>query len=180
MKTPNWTKADVRLAEIEMTSLGFVRIPGTPLMVNRSGDVFGLTFGRRVKPYENGPIGYLRVSYSRNNKMTGKYVHRLVAEAFLPPPLNGQNQVRHLDGNHLNNDVGNLAWGTAKENSIDMHNHGRRRAGERHQNSKLGGKFLCALDMFRSGKTFTQIAEMLGVSRSTVSRACKGETQYAK
>lgn len=42
-------------------------------------------------------------------------VHRLVCEAFHGPPKPGE-VCMHLDENSRNNDPGNLAWGTQKEN----------------------------------------------------------------
>jgi len=58
---------------------------------------------------------YCTVSYCQNAKQKHFYVHRLVAEAFIPNPEN-KPQVNHLDGNPRNNHVDNLCWATPKEN----------------------------------------------------------------
>ena len=50
---------------------------------------------------------------SINNKL--QYVHRLVAEKFIPNPLN-KKTVNHKDGNRSNNHVNNLEWATRREN----------------------------------------------------------------
>jgi hypothetical protein len=44
-----------------------------------------------------------------------KFIHRLVADAFIPNP-NNYNCVRHKDGNRLNNHVDNLEWFDRKRN----------------------------------------------------------------
>lgn len=51
-------------------------------------------------------------------------VHQLVALTFLGPRPKGQ-EVRHLDGDPLNNAVTNLAYGTRSENILDVMRIGR-------------------------------------------------------
>jgi len=45
-------------------------------------------------------------------------IHRLVAEHFLPAPLEGQTIVTHLDHDKLNNHVSNLKWISEEEKNI--------------------------------------------------------------
>jgi hypothetical protein len=64
-----------------------------------------------------------QVGLSRDGIVTTKAVHRLVGEAFLGPLPPGL-ETRHLDGNSLNNAVGNLKYGTHSENMHDQVRHG--------------------------------------------------------
>ena len=59
-----------------------------------------------LKAGDNGR-GYLFVNLSMNNKQYHRYVHRLVAEAFIPNPEN-KATVNHIDCNRHNNNVKNL------------------------------------------------------------------------
>lgn len=59
-------------------------------------------------------------------------VHRLVAREFLGPRPSPEHVVRHLNGDKTDNRAVNLAWGTAKENSMDRERHGRTARGDRH------------------------------------------------
>ena len=60
-------------------------------------------------------FGYLRVQLSKNGKIKHCSVHRLVAEAFLPNPMNLP-QVNHKNEQKDDNQVTNLEWCTAKYN----------------------------------------------------------------
>lgn len=69
-----------------------------------------------MKPFDNGN-GYLVVSLiGDDGTKKNHYIHRLVADAFLPNP-NGLPQVNHLDYDRKNNKVNNLEWCSAVENA---------------------------------------------------------------
>lgn len=59
--------------------------------------------------------GYLRVSLCKNNKVSYKGIHKLIAEAFIPN-LNNYNQINHKDENKVNNNIDNLEWCDCKYN----------------------------------------------------------------
>lgn len=60
---------------------------------------------------------YGYVVLSKNNKIQHFYVHRLVAEYFVPNPED-KPYVNHKDGNKRNNNVENLEWVTPLENNL--------------------------------------------------------------
>lgn len=71
---------------------------------------------RKIKgSYTYADDGYLIVSLYKNNKGNLRYVHRLVAESFIPNTEN-KDTVNHIDGNKKNNILENLEWATHKEN----------------------------------------------------------------
>ena len=62
--------------------------------------------------------GYYYASTMKDGKVKLYRIHRLVAKAFLPNPLNLP-EVNHKDGNTHNNDVSNLEWCTREYNLND-------------------------------------------------------------
>lgn len=62
--------------------------------------------------------GYYVIAIWKNNKQTNKYIHRLVAETFIPNPDNLP-IVDHIDRNVTNNVVSNLRWVTKSENGLN-------------------------------------------------------------
>ena len=89
-------------------------------------------YGEREMQQAPNGCGYLSVRLTINGKRVRLAVHRLVAQTFLPPRPSKRHEVRHLDGNKLNNDSKNLAWGTSKENADDRERHGRTSRGTAH------------------------------------------------
>lgn len=62
-----------------------------------------------------GKSGYLQVLLCKNGKYKAKYVHRLVALAFIPNP-NNHKEINHIDENKANNNFKNLEWCNHKYN----------------------------------------------------------------
>lgn len=88
--------------------------------VSNLGRVRSLNWGRQriikiLLPFISHQ-GYLCVKLSLQNIKPSKYIHRLVAEAFIPNDRKLP-QVNHKDENKSNNCVRNLEWCTAKYNS---------------------------------------------------------------
>ena len=73
----------------------------------------------RILHFLNHSNGYVIAPMSLNSKKYRRYVHRLVAEAFIPNPDN-KPEVNHIDGNKRNNCVDNLEWVTRSENNTHM------------------------------------------------------------
>jgi hypothetical protein len=95
-------------------------------LVSSFGRVFSSrSGGGRLLRGHPGRKGYWRVKLTRDDgPPVDRCVHKMVAEAFHGPCPPGH-QVRHLDGNHLNNRARNLAYGTASRNILDQVEHGR-------------------------------------------------------
>ena len=73
------------------------------------------TFPRRVLKTEKTRNGYLRVMLSNHGVKKKLYVHRIVAEAFIPNE-ESKPQVNHKNLDKEDNRACNLEWVTNKEN----------------------------------------------------------------
>lgn len=96
------------------------------------------TYEGRILNFVNHNNGYLIASMSLNAKHYRRFVHRLVAEAFIPNP-EGKPEVNHIDGNKRNNCVDNLEWCTRAENNRHMFRTGlvdMKKFGESHRKPK--------------------------------------------
>ncbi len=130
---------------------------------------------RELRPIPTG-AGYRMVRLHINKRATAEGIHRLVAFAFLSPPTPAQDRVRHLDGDPTNNVVGNLVWGTQKENCADAIRHGRTLKGLKNPQAKMTPKRVLLSRMLqREGVSDGIIGTLFGVTSETIRRACNGE-----
>lgn len=116
--------------------------------------------------------GYFRVRLYKDNKTKDPYVHRLVANAFIPNPL-GKPQINHVDCDKKNNHINNLQWCTNKENAHHAMANGIFRAdryGEDHPRTKLTNKEALEIRNAILNTSFSRkiLAEKYGVTVSIV------------
>lgn len=74
----------------------------------------GTNVGKILKPIANKK-GYLKTRLTVNSKGKTILVHRIIAESFIPNPINLP-QVNHINGVKSDNRVGNLEWCTNEDN----------------------------------------------------------------
>ena len=131
-------------------------------------DSIGRKCGGRKRKHSCDKWGYLKVNLYKNGKVKTRFIHRLVAEVFLPNPNNFP-QVNHIDEIKDNNDVKNLEWCTSKHNA----NHGTRNE----RVAQAQSKKVRAINV-KTGEALTfdstREAGRKGYDQVAVSSACRG------
>lgn len=102
-------------------------------------------------------------------------LHRLVCQAFHPiiNPLNYQ--VNHIDGNKQNNNINNLEYVTAQENSLHAHTLNRHK-GDR---SRLIGRYSLDGNFIDSFKSLKEASEILQICKGNISSCCHNKRTNA-
>ena len=136
----------------------------------------------RIKSFHNNDVniingyitkyGYKVITLRNKNKLSIKFIHRLVAEYFidnLNPTI--YTSVNHKDENKLNNKFDNLEWCTPKYNC----NYGTR-------NDKISTpvyQFTKDNIFIRKWDSANKAAKTLNINKGNIINCCRGRTKSA-
>jgi len=138
--------------------------------ITRDGRVFSLKYGKRnLMKTRINKFGYEIVSLCFNGKSRTFKLHQLVANAFIPNPLNLP-QINHIDGVKSNNNDWNLERCTQSHNMKEAYRLGL--IGFNVRNSKVIDIQVREIrTLFLTGLyTHQQLATMYDVTRSCIWR----------
>jgi hypothetical protein len=111
------------------------RFKDTNYFITENGDVY--RNGKKLKPTIRRQ-GYSEICLSFGSRKSKKmfFVHRLVAECYIPNP-NNLPEVNHLNFNKSDNRVENLIWSTTNDNMEHSIMYNRNFIGENNPSHKL-------------------------------------------
>lgn len=119
--------------------------------------------GLVLKPAKQSK-GYLSVVLSFNDKRVTQLVHRLVAQHFIPNPLNLP-QVNHKDGVKTNNNKDNLEWTNSSDNLKHAYSIGIKSAkGDKNSNSKLTEEQVSEIRRRKKSESLKDLAQEYNIS----------------
>lgn len=137
--------------------------------VSNFGRIYGIKSQKIVHPYLNNR-GYLKVDLYKDGKCKKVFVHRIVAETFLPNP-NKYPQVNHKDEDKTNNNMFNLEFCDCKYNI--GYGTGHDRAAEKSK------KAVFCIELNKSFKSITEASEATGICIQSISMCCRGNYKTA-
>ena len=159
--TEAWKSIDGYEGLYEVSNTGLVR----SLNFNNTGRA------KLMKP-RKPQDAYLSVNLCKNGKHKSIKLHRLVASAFIPNPLNLET-VNHRDEDKTNNNVSNLEWLTRGDNARYSNVNNSKRSKQVQQFDKKTGDLLATFPSIKEAERRT------GIAQENICHACKGRYMSA-
>lgn len=154
--------------------------------VSNEGNVRSLKSGRwrnrrKILTPRKIDNGYHLVALCKDGTGKQMYVHRLVAQAFIPNP-NNLETVNHKDEVKTNNNVSNLEWMSHKDNN-NFGTRNRRIAEARVNHPKLS-KLVQMLDkstgeLLETFPSMDEARRVTGIAQSSIYKCCRGKLKSA-
>lgn len=133
--------------------------------ISNFGRVKNLVSGKILTPTSNKKIKYYFVGLRKDGRYWYKYIHRLVAEAFIPNPQNLP-QINHINEDRQDNSISNLEWCNNQYNNEYSH-------GKPISQLTLNGDFV------KEWKSARHIYRELGYDHSVIGKVCRGRIHTA-
>lgn len=139
--------------------------------------------GKELKTSDSTQYKLIRIKI--NGKFKTCYIHRLVAETFIPK-VKGKNFINHIDTNKHNNNVNNLEWCTRSENEKHAWKNGLKENVRTKvvENLKIARTYIKQdkpvrqLDkennVVNTWKSISEASRKTGVDTSAISKCCRG------
>lgn len=149
------------------------------LMISNLGNLYSKRSKKLLKlnHRKDGYISYATKIGGRKGNAKCFRLHRLVATHFIDNHLN-KREVNHIDGDKSNNQVSNLEWVTAKENTkhyLEELNGLEKLSNRRQSQATLTDENVkYAREQYNNGLSQRAIAKILNVSRDSVGRSIRG------
>lgn len=135
----------------------------------------GITRARTL--YNNG---YYAARICKNGTVKTAFIHRLMAEIFIPNPEN-KPQVNHINGVKTDNRIENLEWVTCQENIQHAYDTGLTilPTGSDHHHAKPVLQFDKSYNLIKRYCSVTEAGKELGILRRGIYGVCSGDFKSA-
>lgn len=146
--------------------------------ISKNGKLWSSYWGNFVSPCLNEK-GYEKVKIKVNGKFLSTFIHRLVAQAFIPNPHNLP-QINHINEIKTDNRVENLEWCTNEYN----HDYGNRNKNCSESMLDKYGEPVVQLTMdgtfIREFTSSAEVERLLGFHNTLIRTCCKGGSFNSK
>lgn len=115
--------------------------------------------------------GYIQVRLCKDGKYYYRYLHRLMAETFIPNP-NNYRTINHINGNKMDNRISNLEWASDEMQQRHAFIIGLKSNGISFTREQL---FEIYTLFFEKKKLPREIANILNRPFGTIRKICYGE-----
>lgn len=139
-------------------------------MISDLGNVLSLRTNK-LRSVSIGKRGYPVVSLRKGGKTYLKTIHRLVAVAFIPNPLNLR-EVNHIDGIKSHSYKSNLEWVTPQQNIV----HARTVGLHTSDGDKIVYQYTKSGELLHIYKSASEASRITGICRCNICSVARGNT----